>query len=248
LKDAGMGSGTNPGIVFFQADDRTAPLMKTLEFWELKADDATGIPRYSYGNEQVQGAAGTATGLSMLLNNAAKGLRRAISNIDLNVIAPTIGDAFTNEMLYNPDESIKGDCIPVARGAAAILIKDMAQQRRMQFLGMTANPIDMAIIGNKGRASLLRETAASMELPDDVVPDDEAMEAKEQAQAQAAEQQMQMQRDMMAEQQNMELERREHELALQGQADQRKAMTGLIGDMVKSKMQNASQSSKATTH
>jgi hypothetical protein len=248
LKDAGMGSGTNPGIGFFQADDRTAPLMKTLEFWELKADDATGIPRYSYGNEQVQGAAGTATGLSMLLNNAAKGLRRAISNIDLNVIAPTIGDAFTNEMLYNPDESIKGDCIPVARGAAAILIKDMAQQRRMQFLGMTANPIDMAIIGNKGRASLLRETAASMELPDDVVPDDEAMEAKELAQAQAAEQQMQMQRDMMAEQQNMELERREHELALQGQADQRKAMTGLIGDMVKSKMQNASQSSKATTH
>ena len=65
-------------------------------------------------------------------------------------IAPTIGDCFTNEMIYNPDESIKGDCIPVPRGAAAILIKDMAQQRRMQFLGMTANPIDMAIIGNKG--------------------------------------------------------------------------------------------------
>lgn len=238
LKDAGMGSGTNPGIGFFQADDRTGPLMKVLEFWELKADDATGIPRYSYGNDQVQGAAGTATGLSMLLNNAAKGLRRAIGNIDLNVIAPTINDAFTNEMLYNPDESIKGDCIVVPRGAAAILIKDMAQQRRMQFLGMTANPIDMQIIGMRGRASILRETAAAMELPADVVPSGEELLQREQEAAAQAEQQMQQQAEQMQLQQQAELAKREQEIALQGQADQRKQMTSLVGDLVRQQISN----------
>lgn len=239
LKDAGMGSGTNPGIGFFQADDRTAPLMKTLEFWELKADDATGIPRYSYGNEQVHGAAGTASGLSMLLNNAAKGLRRAIGNIDLNVIAPTIGDAFTNEMLYNPDESIKGDCIPVPRGANAILIKDMAQQRRMQFLGMTANPIDMAIIGNRGRASLLRETAAAMELPDDVVPDEEALAEREAVEQQAMQAQQQAQQEGLAQQQAMQLEGRAAELEMEGQAEQRRSFNALLGDVVKARLAGA---------
>lgn len=240
LKDAGMGSGTNPGIGFFQADDRSQGLMRTLEFWELKADDATGIPRYTYGNDQVQGAAGTATGLSMLLNNAAKGLRRAIGNIDINVIAPTIGDAFTNEMLYNPDETIKGDCIVVPRGAAAILIKDMAQQRRMQFLGMTANPIDMAIIGNKGRASLLRETAAAMELDADaIVPTEEQMLEAEKGQAEAAEAAKAEQMQMLQQQQQMELERRGAEVEMQGQAKQREQFTSLIGDVVREQLRGA---------
>jgi hypothetical protein len=126
--------GVNPGVGFFQANDNSASLMATYEKWEIRADDATGIPRYTYGNERAGGSADTATGLSMLMNNAAKGLRRAISNIDLNVIEPTINDTFTNEMLYNPDESIKGDNIVVPRGAAAILIKESAQQRRTQFL------------------------------------------------------------------------------------------------------------------
>ncbi len=237
LKDAGMGSGTNPGIGFFQADDRTASLMKVLEFWELKADDASGIPRYTYGNEQVQGAAGTATGLSMLLNNAAKGLRRAIGNIDLNVIAPTIGDAFVNEMLYNPDESIKGDCIVVPRGAAAILIKDMAQQRRMQALGMTANPIDMAIIGNRGRAALLRETFESMELGEGIVPDDEALEQREQEQAQAQQQMAEQQMQQQQQQQAMQLQAKAQEMDMQAQAKQREQFQSLVGDMVRQAMQ-----------
>lgn len=240
LKDAGMGAGTNPGIGFFQADDRTAALMKVLEFWELKADDATGIPRYTYGNEQVQGAAGTATGLSMLMNNAAKGLRRAIGNIDLNVIAPTIGDAFTNEMLYNPDESIKGDCIPVPRGAAAILIKDMAQQRRMQFLGMTANPIDMAIIGSRGRASILRETASAMELPDDVVPDDNTLEqrakAEQEAQAQAAE--AEKQSVLAVEQQKAEIEamRDERKSEMAQQSEKQSQFQSLITEVLRNQL------------
>ena len=185
--------GVNPGIGFFQANDNSANIMATYEKWEIRADDATGIPRYTYGNERAGGSADTATGLSMLMNNAAKGLRRAISNIDLNVISPTIGQCFVNEMLYNPDQSIKGDCIVVPRGAAAILIKESAQQRRTQWMQMVVgNPAVMQMLGPKYIINSLREVATALELPvDDVVPDEEAVAKQIADQAQAAQAQQQ---------------------------------------------------------
>lgn len=222
--------GVNPGIGFFQPDDRSGPLMQVMQQWEMKADDATGIPRYTYGNGQQAGGGDTASGLSMLMNNAARGLRRAIANIDANVIGPTIKDTFTNEMVYNPDESIKGDNIVVPRGAAAILIRESAQQRRIQFLGMTANPIDAQLIGGKYRLALLRETAAAMELPvDDVVPTDDEFEKQQAAAAQAM--QAQQQAMMQAEQQKQQME-----LAREDKITEREAAShenALTADVVK---------------
>lgn len=184
--------GVNPGIGFWQANDNSAALMATYEKWEIKADDATGIPRYTYGNERAGGSADTATGLAMLMNNAAKGLRRAISNIDLNVISCTIDDCFVNEMLYNPDPSIKGDCIVVPRGAAAILIKESAQQRRLQFLQVaTSSPIIVQGMGMKHIMNIVRDVATSMELPPECVPTEDEVDAIVQQQAQAAQQQVQ---------------------------------------------------------
>ena len=61
----------------------------------------------------------------------------------------------------------------------------------MQFLGMTANPIDSQIITSKYRAALLREVASAMELPvDDVVPSDEVLTQMQDAAAQAQQKQI----------------------------------------------------------
>lgn len=247
-------ANTQPGVGFFQAQDNSATLNAFYEKWEIRADDASGIPRYTYGNERVGGAGDTASGLAMLLNSAAKGLRRAIGNIDMHVISPNIGATFVNEMLYNEDESIKGDCKWVARGAAAILIKDSAQQRRMQFLSMTANPIDMQIIGLKGRAALLREVATSMELQTDaVVPSDEQLE---QQQAEAAQQQAQQAQQLMqAEQAKMQTEQ-QGKMAIEQQkidgqkeiaqvktaAAEKDVMTTMISDIVKATLSGNSGS------
>lgn len=232
--------GVNPGVGFFQPPSNAAELQGIVEKWSIAADDATGVPRYAYGNERAGGSADTATGLSMLMNNAAKGLRRAIGSIDLNVIAPTINDTFTNEMLYNPDESIKGDCIVVPRGAAAILIRESAQQRRLQFLTMTANPIDAPLVGGKHRLALLRETAAAMELPvDEVVPTDEEFEQQQAAQAQAAQEQQQAM--MQAEAGKMQMEHQfdmEREAAI-GQRDNQRQNQQVIADTVRQAVQAA---------
>jgi len=200
--------GVNPGIGFFQPDDRSVPLMATFEKWEIRADDSSGIPRYTYGNERAGGSADTMGGLSMLMNNAAKGLRRAIANIDNNVIAPTIADAFVNEMLYNPDHSIKGDCVVVPRGAAAILIRESMQQRRMQYLTIISNPLIAQMIGPKYIISTLREVATAMELPvEDVTPSQDELDAQQQAQAQAAQAQQQQMAQIEQQKQDTELKK-----------------------------------------
>ena len=94
-------------------------------------------------------------------------------------------------MLYNKDESIKGRQHRHPARRRAILIRESAQQRRMQFLGMTANPIDSQIITSKYRAALLREVASAMELPvDDVVPSDEVLTQMQDAAAQAQQKQI----------------------------------------------------------
>jgi hypothetical protein len=228
--------GVNPGIGFWQANDNAPSLMATYEKWEIRADDASGIPRYTYGNERAGGSADTATGLSMLMNNAAKGLRRAISNIDLNVISCTIGDTFTNEMLYNPDASIKGDCIVVPRGAAAILIKESAQQRRTTFLQMVSgNPVLSQLLGPKYMANLVREVAAAMELPvDEVVPNEDEVDKQIAQQAQAAQGQAQAEAQAAAAEQ-----------AAIGQREQQNINAKTIGEIVKLAVQNALQTGAA---
>lgn len=125
----------------------------------------------------------TATGLSMLMNSAAKGIRRAISNIDSNIIRPSIYQAFVHVMLHDDDTSLKGDCKIVPRGAASLLIKEQNLVRLQTFLNQTSNPIDMSIIGMKGRAGLLREIGKLMDLPiEGIIPSDEDVAIMEQQQ------------------------------------------------------------------
>jgi hypothetical protein len=84
-------------------------------------------------------------------------------------------------MLTSLDMSIKGDAKIVARGANALLLKDMAQSRRNEFLAITNNPVDMGIIGEEGRADILRAVADDFEMPG-IVPSKEVIRMKIQQQ------------------------------------------------------------------
>lgn len=177
MKSDPAGGANNRAINFFQPQSNAAELLAVFEAFERRADDATNIPRYAYGNERVGGAGATASGLAMLMDSASKGIKSAIANIDAGVIRPAIEKYWFNNMLYDPDESIKGDCKVVARGASVLIAKDQANARRLEMLQATANPVDMQIIGVDGRAELLHETFKSMDLPD-VIPDRETMQQR----------------------------------------------------------------------
>lgn len=184
--------GSQPPMGFFQPNSNAAELMGVFEKFSALADEVSGIPRYMTGDGVAGGAGRTASGMSMMIGNAGKTVKKSLASIDMNVIAPSIRSAYEFAMRYIPDADIKGDLQIVARGALSLVTKDTAQVRRNEFLMATANPIDMQIIGLDGRAALLREAAKTLDMnTEDIIPAAStvklrAAQAQMQAQMQAA--------------------------------------------------------------
>lgn len=161
--DSQYGSSASP-IEFFQPSSTVNELLAVLEKFHQYADDFSLVPRYMAGNERVGGAARTASGLSMLLNAANKGLKGLVSNIDVRVIEQCLYQLYTFNMLFAQDEAIKGDAYPMARGAVSLMQLESLQLRRNEFLMATANPLDSQIVGQEGRREILREVAKGLEM------------------------------------------------------------------------------------
>jgi hypothetical protein len=174
-KDSNV-TGNNRALNFFQPDSNAAELLAVYEKFEIRADDATNIPRYSYGNERVGGAGQTASGLSMLMESANKGIKDAIRHIDRGVIRRVIEALWLHNMQYSDDTSIKGDVAVVPRGSSAMLIREQTHQMRAEFLAMTGNEIDMGIIGREGRRNLLEAVAEKLDMPGLIPSEDKMLE------------------------------------------------------------------------
>lgn len=167
-------------INFNQPDDRSAPLMTVYQNFARMADEQSGIPAYVYGDGQVGGAGRTASGLSMLMGSAGKGIRQVVMEIDFHIIGPTVTDQYNWNMQYVDDATVKGDCEIIPRGAVTLANREQLNVRRVEFLQATANPIDSQIVGVKGRAAILREVSKGLAMPvDDIVPTDEDLEVIE---------------------------------------------------------------------
>jgi hypothetical protein len=193
-----MGSG-QPAVRFNQPDDRSGPLLAVYQNFARMADEQSGIPAYVYGDGQVGGAGRTASGLSMLMGSAGKGIRQTVMHIDFDVIGPLVTAQYNWNMQYVDDATIKGDCEVIPRGAVTLANREQLNVRRVEFLQATANPLDAQIVGAKGRAAILREVAKGLAMPvDNIVPTDEQIDI--QTAQQAAQQQAQQQAAVMAQQ------------------------------------------------
>lgn len=176
-----------PAVRFSQPDSRANELMGVYDRFSRLADDHSGIPAYIYGDTNVQGAGRTASGLSMLMGSAGKGIRQVVMHIDNDVIHPVVKRQFVYNMRYDPDEAIKGDVEIVPRGAINLAVKETVNIRRVEFLNATANPIDIEIMGPTGRAAILREVAKGLQMPvDEIIPSREKMSHEQKLAAQVA--------------------------------------------------------------
>jgi hypothetical protein len=171
-------SGSNREAVnFFQPQMNINELLLVYNHFERVYDNISGFPNYTTGDSRATGAARTSSGLAQLMGNVGKGVRRVVAAIDRHILKPVIMRTADYNMEFNPDPTIKGDLTYVAKGSAALLIKDSAQMRRRELLQATLNPIDAQIIGVKGRAAMLRETIKAADMPaDEIVPDDQDLE------------------------------------------------------------------------
>jgi hypothetical protein len=166
-----MGSTAQP-ITFFQPNLNVAELMAVFEKFAILADEYSSIPRYMTGDSPTGGAGRTASGMSMLMTNANKSMKQVVSNIDNNVITPSLNRLHFYNMKYGEDSALKGDVQIVAKGAVGVVAKESAQVRRNEFLNVIgSNPMFTQIVGADGISAILREAAKSLDMdPDQIVP------------------------------------------------------------------------------
>ena len=198
-----VGSGSRAPISFFAPPSMASDLMSVYEFFSNEADTKTGVPKYSYGNNKgAGGALSTASGFSMMMSNATRGIKNVIRNIDKGLIKPSIEMTHEWQLFYSNDpEYYTGDIRLIARGSNALIAKEMAAVRRNEFLQIAVNPAVLSIIGQEGLAEILREIVEGMDfVSDDIVPSKEVLAKRLQAQA------MQQQAQMMAPEQGREID------------------------------------------
>lgn len=130
-------AGQNAPAFRFQIVPSVADqLMNLFNFFTRLADDYSGIPAYVMGQPQVSGAGRTLGGLSMLLGNAAKGIKAVIANVDKYITEPVVTAFYELEMLFGEDMTLKADVKVVARGSSGILQRELSQSRATEVLQM----------------------------------------------------------------------------------------------------------------
>ena len=182
-----------PAVRFTQPQIVTGALMQVYEFFSTLADDQSGVPRWAYGQSNQGGAGSTSSGLSMLMTSASRGIKMVIGHAD-NMTEGAVERLFDYNMIYDTDESIKGDCNIVALGSSSLIAKEQLIQKRNEFLQTTSNPVDIQIVGLKNRSKVLMQHAKDLgiDLDDDDELQKQIAQFAEQVRMQAA-QQMQAQ-------------------------------------------------------
>jgi hypothetical protein len=178
-----LGSTREP-VTFFQPASNAQELMMIYQGMSALGDDTSAIPRYVTGESLSGGAGRTASGLSMLMGNAQKVLQTVAANIDIDVMRGVLSSLYDMIMLTDQSGLLSGDEQIKVNGVVVALQKETEQQKQLQFLQITGNPIDMQIVGMTGRARVLRSLASGLGLPDDIVPDDDTIQQKENQQQQ----------------------------------------------------------------
>lgn len=166
-----MGNNAVPPVQFFNVESHAQELLGIYEKFTQIADELSAIPKYITGSERLGGAGRTASGLAMLMGNAAKILQTVAANIDNDVMYQVVSELYDMIMLTDTTGMLRGDESIKVLGVNVAVQRETQRQRQLEFLQITANPIDMQITGIKGRANVLRAVSNGIGLEgDDVVP------------------------------------------------------------------------------
>lgn len=185
----GLGGATTPPVAFFQPPSNAQELIMVYQAFSSIADEISSLPKYMGGDQHVGGAGRTASGLAMLMSSASKAIRQLIWRVDSKLLTPQLERLFYYLMKFDADDSIKGDMEVIARGASVVAQEETQRMRLMEFLQVTANPIDQSIVGPEVRADILREVARRMDTNiSDRMPTGEQFLAKQAQQMQQMQQ------------------------------------------------------------
>lgn len=140
--------------------------MQLFDKARVLADESTGFPSFAHGQTGVAGVGRTASGISMLMNAAAGGIKTVIKNVDDYLLAPLGKAMFSFNMQFDFDPDIKGDLEVKARGTESLMANEVRSQRLMQFMQVASNP---TLAPFAKFPYIVREIAKSMDLDPDKV-------------------------------------------------------------------------------
>lgn len=185
----GNSSATMPPIGFFQPNSNAQELLAVYQAFQNMADDLSGIPKYLSGGSSG-GAGRTASGLAMLMGNASKILQTVAANIDRDIYEPALGQLFDMIMLTDTSGLLTGEEKVRVLGVNVAVQKETQRARQLEFLQITANPVDMQIVGPAGRAEVLRAVSETLGMDGSkIVPSERDIQAQQKAAAMQAQQQ-----------------------------------------------------------
>jgi hypothetical protein len=189
VKSDPFGNNTEPAISFFNPASNAQEMLAVYQAFSQLADEISAIPKFMTGTPSA-GIGRTASGLSMLMQNSAKILQTVCSNIDRDIISEVLEGLFDMIMQFDKSGILTGDEKAKVLGVATAIQRETERSRQLEFLQLTANPIDMQIIGPKGRAQVLRSIADKIGLPgENIVPTEEQLDQQQKVAAAMAMQQ-----------------------------------------------------------
>lgn len=199
----------SPAIRLIEVRSGLEELMPIINMCKENSDDVTAIPRFMQGENATQGAAGTASGMSMLMANASIVMKDLVTNYD-EVTRTFIDSLYKWNMQFNPDNSCKGDFDIVARGTASLMAKELRAQQLDQFAAATANDYDAPFIKHE---ELLRQRAQAHDLNDVVKTEEEVQAEQDNDQAKQQAQIQQQMQDIQMKQAQLSLEKMQADIA-----------------------------------
>ena len=123
-------------IEFYQPPMIAQQLISVFEFFMKQADESSGVPGYAHGDPQVGGAGNTASGLSMLMTQAARGIKLFIKNLDRKVIEDSIQRQYYWNMDRKKYSGLIGDQKIMAKGSVSLIAKEQQASRMTELLSI----------------------------------------------------------------------------------------------------------------
>lgn len=172
-------NGNQKPVDFFQPQSNVQELMAVYEKFANMADEASALPKYLTGSGASGGAGRTASGLAMLMDNASKVMQNVAANVDDDILTPAIEGLYEMVMMSASGPQLRGDETIMVKGVTVAVQKETDRMRKLEFLQMTANPMDFGIMGPNGRAVVLEDVAEELGMKGKkVVPSTEELESK----------------------------------------------------------------------
>lgn len=179
----------SPAVRVIELPNNLQYLQTLHGLFDNNADEVSVVPRYVSGENPTNGAAATASGMSMLMAAQGVTVKDLVVAWDEGVTKPFIRALYRWNMQFSKDNAIKGDFDVVATGSASLMAKEVRAQQLQQF-ALMLTPEDVPFIK---RHQMLEQIADAHDLADVVKTEDEvaAEQNTEQAKQMAEYQKMQ---------------------------------------------------------